>query len=167
VLRQVLSDPQKRAVYDQYGEEGLKGQVPPPGAGGVGPGGATFFSTGGDGPTMFRFNPRNAEDIFAEFFGGSSPFGGMGGGMGGGAGGMGGGMPGMRTGGTRFSSSIFGDDIFGSAFGGGPDGHGMHTGGRAVKAPAIERKLPCSLEELYKGTTKKMKISREIADASG
>jgi len=168
VLRQVLSDPQKRAVYDQYGEEGLKGQVPPPGAGGVGPGGATFFSTGGDGPTTFRFNPRNAEDIFAEFFGGSSPFGGMGGGMGGmGGGGMGGGMPGMRTGGTRFSSSIFGDDIFGSAFGGGPDGHGMHTGGRAVKAPAIERKLPCSLEELYKGTTKKMKISREIADASG
>lgn len=152
-------------MYDQYGEEGLKGQVPPPGAGGAGPGGATFFSTGGDGPTVFRFNPRNAEDIFAEFFGGSSPFGGMGGGMGGG--GMGVGMPGMRTGGTRFSSSIFGDDMFGSAFAGGPDGHGMHTGGRAVKAPAIERKLPCSLEELYKGTTKKMKISREIADASG
>ncbi|AQK88435.1 HSP40/DnaJ peptide-binding protein [Zea mays] len=89
------------------------------GAGGAGPGGATFFSTGGDGPTVFRFNPRNAEDIFAEFFGG------------------------------------------------GPDGHGMHAGGRAVKAPAIERKLPCSLEELYKGTTKKMKISREISDASG
>ncbi|EES19943.1 hypothetical protein BDA96_09G244700 [Sorghum bicolor] len=163
---EVLSDPQKRAVYDQYGEEGLKGQVPPPGAGGAGPGGATFFSTGGDGPNVFRFNPRNAEDIFAEFFGGSSPFGGMGGGGMGGSG-MGGGMPGMRTGGTRFSSSIFGDDIFGSAFGGGPDGYGMHTGGRPVKAPAIERKLPCSLEELYKGTTKKMKISREIADASG
>ncbi|KAL6848943.1 hypothetical protein ACP4OV_021526 [Aristida adscensionis] len=161
---EVLSDPQKRAVYDQYGEEGLKGQVPPPGAGGAGPGGATFFSTGGDGPNVFRFNPRNAEDIFAEFFGSSSPFGGMGSGMGGG---MGGG-PGMRTGGTRFSSSIFGDDIFGSAFGGGPEMHGMHTGaGRAVKAPPIERKLPCSLEELYKGTTKKMKISREIADASG
>jgi len=27
--------------------------------------------------------------------------------------------------------------------------------------------LPCSLEELYKGTTKKMKISREIVDVSG
>jgi DnaJ family protein B protein 4 len=167
---QVLSDPQKRAVYDQYGEEGLKGQVPPPGAGGAGmPGGATFFSTsGGDGPTTFRFNPRNAEDIFAEFFGSSSPFGGMGGG----GGGMGG-MPGMRSGGIRFSPSMFGggEDAFGSAFGGG-DGHvhpGMFagSGGRAVKAAPIERKLPCSLEELYKGTTKKMKISREIADASG
>ncbi|XP_027338556.1 dnaJ homolog subfamily B member 13-like isoform X2 [Abrus precatorius] len=75
---EVLNDPQKRAIYDQYGEEGLKGQVPPPDAGG-----ATFFQSG-DGPTTFRFNPRNANDIFAEFFGYSSPFGGMGGGGGGG-----------------------------------------------------------------------------------
>lgn len=36
-----------------------------------------------------------------------------------------------------------------------------------MKTAPIERKLPCTLEELYKGTTKKMKISREIADASG
>jgi DnaJ family protein B protein 4 len=76
----------------------------------------------------------------------------------------------MRSGGIRFSPSMFGgEDAFGSAFGGGGDGHhGMYGGGgRAVKAAPIERKLPCSLEELYKGTTKKMKISREIADASG
>ncbi|KAM7259992.1 hypothetical protein ACFE04_015733 [Oxalis oulophora] len=35
------------------------------------------------------------------------------------------------------------------------------------KAPAIEQPLACSLEELYMGTTKKMKISREIMDANG
>ncbi|KAK4589843.1 hypothetical protein RGQ29_020437 [Quercus rubra] len=143
---EVLSDPQKRAIYDQYGEEGLKGQVPPPDAGGHG--GASFFQTG-DGPTMFRFNPRNANDIFAEFFGYSSPFGGMG----------------SSGSGTRSSSrpfgGIFGDDIF-SSFG---EGRPMSQGPR--KPPPIEKTLPCTLEELYKGTTKKMRISREIMDASG
>lgn len=54
---EILSDAQKRSIYDQYGEEGLEG--------------------GAGGPGM------NAEDLFSQFFGGGSAFGGGGGGFGG------------------------------------------------------------------------------------
>lgn len=87
----ILSDPEKRKIYDAYGLEFLLrgGTVPPsPGAGGPGgfPGGFgrsdTFpgsFNTGGGGGTPrftfststsgngFNFMPRNAEDIFSQF----------------------------------------------------------------------------------------------------
>lgn len=71
-------------------------------------------------------------------------------------------------GGSRSFSGMFGgggggEDFFGGSFG---EGRGMMNPGPR-KAPPIENRLPCSLEELYKGTTKKMKISREILDASG
>ncbi|KAJ8568030.1 hypothetical protein K7X08_020752 [Anisodus acutangulus] len=141
----VLSDSQKKTVYDQYGEEGLKGGVPPPGAGGPGAG-SPFFSAE-EGPTAFRFNTRNADDIFAEFFGFPSSGGGRG---------------------PRFGS-MFTDDIFASSFGeggGGGGGVSMHQSAPRKEAP-IQQNLPCNLEDLYKGTTKKMKISREVVDASG
>ncbi|MCH96908.1 DnaJ-like subfamily B member 1-like, partial [Trifolium medium] len=35
------------------------------------------------------------------------------------------------------------------------------------KPPPVETKLPCSLEELYSGSTRKMKISRTAFDACG
>ncbi|WKA08341.1 hypothetical protein VitviT2T_026072 [Vitis vinifera] len=134
----VLSDPQKRQIYDLYGEEALKsGQVPPPPA-----------STRG-GPQhhnhhpnpSFRFNPRDADDIYEEFFGPD--------GSGTGAGGGGGGR-----------NRVYKDGFFRTSNG--------DYGSQALrKAAPVENLLPCSLEELYKGAKKKMKISRTISDAFG
>ncbi|CAM6012007.1 unnamed protein product [Sphagnum balticum] len=61
---EVLSDPQKRSLYDNYGEEGLKANFSSPNSSG----GKQGFSNSGFATNSSRFNPRNAEDIFAEFF---------------------------------------------------------------------------------------------------
>lgn len=178
---EILSDPEKRKVYDQYGLEFLLrgGGAPPPDAGGNpfagagggvppgfsgfnfdtgGGGGAkTFhFSTNGGGPGGFSFS--NPDSIFAEF---------------------------MRSGGGPGGG---GDDDFGdifSAFGGaGPRGSRggprMRTsfpdagmgGGRSARQPTpevttVERSLPVSLEDMYKGVEKKMKIKAKKFDDNG
>ncbi|GMY17818.1 dnaJ homolog subfamily B member 4 [Fagus crenata] len=136
---EVLSDPQKKTTYDQYGEEGLK-DMPPPSSGG--------FSSG-NGSAETGFNPRNAEDIFAEFFG-SSPFG------------FGSSGPGRSM---RFQSD--GSGNFGG-FGGSENIFRTYSeSNMPKKPPPVESKLPCSLQELYSGSTRKMKISRTVVDAKG
>merc|ERR1719502_1959069 len=109
---EVLSDKQKREIYDQFGESGLKqgGSSPPSGAG-MGGGGIPGFAGGMPGGVHFSFggggggamDAARAEAIFRQFFGnsgatGDDPFasllgGGMGG-LGGGLGGLGGGFHG-------------------------------------------------------------------------
>jgi len=165
---EVLHDPKKKEIYDQYGEEGLKG-----GAGPEGPfaGAAGGFPGGGGGRAYsFRYTPGNAEDIFSQFFGGRNPFfTGAGGGAGGGGSGMRfasmGGMGGMGGGMGGGGDEADEEDVF-AQFAGGPRA-ASSSGGGVRKAPPIKRTLACTLEELYTGTTKRMKITRTITDPSG
>ncbi|KAF8335160.1 hypothetical protein F5887DRAFT_1063412 [Amanita rubescens] len=157
---EVLSDSQKRAVYDQFGEEGLKGGGgPPPGAGGGFPGGGGFsgfpagstftFSSGGG------FTATDPQKIFEQIFGGGlGGFGGRSGGFSmdqdddmGGFGGMGG-MP--RRGSFR------------SAAGGTP----RNESPSKKETTEIVRQLKLSLNELYSGTTKRLKVGRRLLDGT-
>lgn len=167
----VLSDPEKKRIYDQVGEEGLRGGVPDgaESAGGPGgPGGAQFHFGGMPGGQTFHFSRSNADDIFRQFFGttdpfqaddGDSPFGGGGGfpGMFGGMGGPGmGGMGGM--GGMPFGA-------MGGGAGGKRGGHSHAM--RERKADPIHHPLNVSLEDLFNGAVKKVRITKKITDVSG
>lgn len=157
---EVLSDKKKKDIYDKYGEDGLKGSSGGPGAGSAGHGGSYTYTFHGD--------PRAT---FAQFFGTSSPFQAffdMGGG----------------TGGTRMFG--FSDDdmeiddpfALGGGFRGGPGGgafrsqsfnvHGSPNKSKdREQDPPIEHDLYVSLEEIDKGCTKKMKISRRVLQQDG
>lgn len=154
----VLSDETKRQVYDAYGEEGLKGGAPPPGAAGAPPGpgfaasgfapsGGGTFASGGPG-MQYSFGGDDADRIFKMFFGG------------GGAADMGG-MGGRASPFGHAASSMGGF----SGMDTGPDGLGGFA--RSRSAPYNLRRprpqtveLKCTLDELYRGTTKKFKLHR-------
>lgn len=141
---EVLSDPEKRQVYDQYGEAGLNGQVPPPSHGpeynyssfgNEGAGFAGFPSSGGaNGGFSFFQSSSDPSKIFEQFFGTSNP---------------------------NEAEQLFGQ---------GRRKRGHHEQpmfGRSSRhhEPAeLKRTIECSLEQLYTGCTKKMKITRRVVD---
>eukprot|EP00920_Eleutheroschizon_duboscqi_P006788 GHVT01015859.1.p1 GENE.GHVT01015859.1~~GHVT01015859.1.p1 ORF type:complete len:344 (+),score=55.40 GHVT01015859.1:608-1639(+) len=131
----VLSDKEKRKIYDQFGEEGLKGGVP---------------GAGEASGTRHVYTGVDPSELFARFFGGDS-------------------------GGTSFFASSFegGDFPFGGGAAGGPmrgftmrgaQGGGPRTqqGGMGAGRPKeYQRDLLLSLEELFTGTCKKLKLTRQ------
>ncbi|KAI8813794.1 hypothetical protein BJ742DRAFT_672112 [Cladochytrium replicatum] len=135
----VLSDGnEKRAVYDQYGPAGLEDGVPPRE-------GYLGFKGG------YKFH-GNAEQVFVSFFGGKNPF--------------------------EDFFSVHTETGKCTAFGPRLGGmHGMNpkhnessptkskTGGLPrgpMQSPPVEKFLEVTLEELYLGTVKKMKVTRKV-----
>lgn len=171
---EVLSDPEKRKVYDQFGlDYMMRGGPPPSPGGGAGggpspfeggmpggfssfggmPGGGTrtfHFSTGPGGSGGFRFS--SADDIFRNFAK-------SGGGMG----------MGMDDEDDIFS--ILGGGFGGSrGFRGGSGGTGTARQPRRAPTPeptVVEKELPLTLEELFKGTSKKVTTKSKAFDPSG
>ncbi|CAM9355383.1 unnamed protein product [Ectocarpus sp. 8 AP-2014] len=113
----VLSDAEKRSIYDQFGEEGLKhgagggdggaGGFPGGGGGGFHGFGGFPGQGGGGGGQRFHFEAGDAHRTFEQFFATGTPGGGGGGNIfdeffgGGGGGGFGGGGFGGGGGGGR------------------------------------------------------------------
>lgn len=163
---EILSDPEKRKVYDQFGLEFMLrgGGAPPPdaganpytGAGGM-PENFTSFGfsgmpSGGAGAFPFsRFNFSDPESIFYQF---------------------------MRSSGDGDLDDVFpGFSGSSRSFGGrstrmrssfGSEQPTMRNARQPTpEVTTVERPLPLSLEDMFTGVTKKMKIKRKMFDDSG
>lgn len=155
----VLSDKEKKKLYDQFGEAGIN---PSASSGGSGrqnfgqhnfsgfPGGSSsfHFSTSGGGNPFTGFEDFDPFATFSNAFGGQDPFGGMG-------------AFGGHTGfGGNANSNIFQSQSFS-----GPSGHCGGTSVRGQKitgvTPSMEHDILVTLEELSTGVTKKFNIKRD------
>eukprot|EP00842_Homolaphlyctis_polyrhiza_P000630 jgi/Hompol1/1568/HPOL_002716-RA len=128
----VLTKARRKAIYDQFGYEGLRKGVP-----------SKFNFDGYEGGYEFH---GNADEIFNQFFGGKNPF------------------TGMFNLASAFTLWLA---VFGSKFGG---LHGMNRGvnGHAItQDPPVEFDLVLTLEEIYMGCVKKIKVTRKILNDDG
>ncbi|CAD5113491.1 unnamed protein product [Dimorphilus gyrociliatus] len=127
----VLSNKEKRKLYDQYGEEGLK-------SGGFGGGGP---STGGTSFT-YNFSGTDPFEVFRTAFDGENPF------------------SSMFSGSRGFQFMDVDDSMFG------PHQHFKTRSKREQDTPIV-KDLLVSLEDIYKGVTKKMKITKKVPSPDG
>ena len=148
----VLSDARKRQIYDQFGEEGLKGGGMTSSSSSRGKPGMQKFPSGTNFSYAYHGDPRAT---FSQFFGTSNPFE------------------------SFFQSSPVGgeegmdmdmdlDNILGGVRGQYRRGQdGRHHKQQRVQDPTIERDVFVSLEEINTGCEKKMKISKKVFKEDG
>lgn len=132
----VLSDPEKKKIYDAFGEEGLKG--------GVGPGGMPNMSaSGGPNVRTFVYTGVDPSDLFSQFFGRHSQFfdDDMGSSMGGGIG------------------SFMSGSPFEMSMGMGHDAFGRAPTRSQPKQYVVDLKV--TLEDILRGGRKKLKVTRQ------
>ncbi|KHN83283.1 DnaJ -like protein subfamily B member 4 [Toxocara canis] len=180
----VLSDPKKKEIYDKYGEDGLKAG----GEGGPGGPGGYHYEFQGDPMRMFAQFFGTGEDPFSSFFNG----GGAGGPQvffstgGDDLHGFGGCAPVVFDGPPPVFFDRFGPwphffdeppplffDVFDDGwpydlprrmpFGMGGGGHAR----RQRQDPTVQHDVLVSLEDIYKGCTKRMKITRKVLNSDG
>lgn len=146
----VLSDKEKREIFDKYGEEGLHG-VPNNGTDG------NMRFQGGPGfARTFVFTSGNARETFARAFGDDDEFADIIGGLGGFSF-----FTDHRHRKPGPTSNGIGNFMFDF------DGIPPQSKKQKIQDPTIEKDLLVSLEELVNGCTKKMKISRKVLDERG
>ncbi|XP_060941876.1 dnaJ homolog subfamily B member 13-like [Limanda limanda] len=114
----VLSDPRKKATYDRFGLEGLKGGIPPE------------FGKGGAWSSKYAYHGE-PEDTFIEFFGCDNPF------------------------------AVFSENDVPLQF------VGLQPVVVKTQDPPVEKDLELSLDELFLGCTKKIKIYRNVMNEAG
>lgn len=126
----ILSNKEKRKIYDQVGEEGLKS-----GGFGGGPSGSGHHFT-------YNFSGTDPFEVFRTAFDGENPFSSM----------FGGGHRGFQF--MDVDDNMFGHSHF-------------KTKSKKEQDPPIIRDLLVSVEDIYKGVTKKMKITKKVMSPDG
>jgi len=160
---EVLSDEEKKKIYDQFGEEGLK-------SGGVDPNksySAGFPPAGAHDFSGFNFHASDPYSVFEQFFSNGSP----------------GGVHFVFSGNTprNYRNQDSAQNPFADYYDLTDDADYDFTTsqqspfkrpsrssfGRRHKSATVERTFSCTLEELYSGKTKHLKITRTVYNDRG